>query len=77
MVQTPTGSALPPPGGHIVLGSPQYGPAWIADCHGSSHAQRVAALVGAGWTINPDNRDDVARTYARLLDEPDLSEVTV
>jgi hypothetical protein len=49
--------------------SPQYGPAWVADCLGTTHEQRVDALVEAGWTINPNLADHTAVTYARLRAE--------
>lgn len=54
---------LPPPG---PLPEKAFGPSWVANVYGTTHEQRVEALVEAGWTINPKDRDDTARTYARL-----------
>lgn len=74
-VQTPTGSSFPPPGGHVTLASPQYGPAWVADCYGTTHEQRLAAVLDvvvrrearARWREAP--RDAVAVAYATVLTE--------
>ncbi len=49
------------------LASPQYGPAHVADVMGTTHEQRVQALVEAEWTILADDRDSVAVAYSRLL----------
>lgn len=52
--------------------SPQYGPAWVADCYGTTHEDRVAFLADkAQW---PDatlaavaaDRDLTARQFANL-----------
>jgi hypothetical protein len=48
IINTPLGSTFPPPGGHVRLTSPQYGPAWVADCYGSDHEERLLALSISG-----------------------------
>ena len=40
----------------------QFGPAWIADCYGTTHEQRLAAIDHF-----VDDPDAVAVSYARLL----------
>lgn len=52
------------------LPSRQYGPAWVADhTTGTTHDARLAVLVDIGWPISevdsPENRDAIARAYAR------------
>jgi hypothetical protein len=70
IIQTPIPSSFPPPGGYVVLASPQYGPAWVADCYGTTHEERLALVQAntkteaghASWRVAP--RDEVAKAYA-------------
>ena len=52
------------------LTSPQYGPAWVADCYGTTHEQRVKALTADGWKpskVSPPDRDNTARAYFTII----------
>ena len=56
------------------LPSPQYGPAWVADHLGTSHTDRVDAIIHSGrfdpelvdHLLVSNDRDQIARLYARL-----------
>ena len=51
------------------LPSPQYGPAWVADCYGTSHVERATAVFESGVTMfDPNDRDAVAVAYAALTE---------
>jgi hypothetical protein len=72
IIQTPIPSSFPPPGGYVVLASPQYGPAWVADCYGTTHQERLAVILHAEMgdgvaRITGDDPDQVAVAWARLV----------
>jgi hypothetical protein len=66
IINTPLGSTFPPPGGHVRLTSPQYGPAWVADCYGSDHEERLLALSisGEGESGVPFSEEDLVLLQA-------------
>jgi hypothetical protein len=48
--------------------SPTFGPAWVANCYGSTHKKRRKALREAGVEHDPADRDAVARAYWHLTE---------
>jgi hypothetical protein len=72
MIETPhrDGHALPTD--RTVLRSPQYGPAWVADCYGTTHEERIAVILAAEMgdgvaRVSGDDPDQVAVAWARLV----------
>jgi len=73
LIQTPQGSTFPT----VTMplhGGQQYGPAWVADCYGSSHSERCLVLLraeeetGTSLVTTYDDQDHVAVAYAGYLD---------
>lgn len=45
---------------------PDYGPAWVADCYGTNHPERVNALIANGTLFDESDdisADDIAVMY--------------